>query len=58
MSVHEQHYPPQTMPRITRLLVDIPVRYVVGKVYDISPHQNHTMLKHSCMFRIPQLRPQ
>ena len=32
MGVHEQHYPPQTMPRITRLLVDIPVRYVVGKV--------------------------
>ena len=32
MGVHEQHYPPQTMPRITRLLVNIPVRYVVGKV--------------------------
>ena len=37
MSVHEQHYPPQTMPQITRLLVNIPVRNVVGKVYDIFP---------------------
>ena len=33
MSVHEQHYPPQTMPQIKRLLVNIPVRNVVDKVY-------------------------
>ena len=34
MSVHEHHYPPQTMPWITRLLVNIPVRNVQGKVYN------------------------
>ena len=44
MSVHEQHYPPQTMPRITRLLVNIPARYVVGKVRytALSSHTKHT----------------
>ena len=35
MSVHEQYYPPQTMPQIKRLLVNIPVRNVVDKVCSI-----------------------
>ena len=35
MSVHEQYYPPQTMPQIKRLLVTIPVRNGQGKEQQI-----------------------
>ena len=35
MGVHEQHYPPQTMPQITRLLVNIPERNGRGKEQQI-----------------------
>ena len=48
MGVHEQHYPPQTMPRITRLLVDIPERNGQGKeqqilLYTLTSSLNHTL---------------